>query len=57
MFKFRYGKIVDQIDILPYITMFLYKNYMFDCLRPKWNFCISVQWNYMVCRNKSRKRL
>lgn len=44
MFKFRYGKIIDEIDIIPNIAVFFIRNYMDDCIRPRWNFYISIQW-------------
>ena len=37
---FRYGKYAEQIDIIPYLTIYLHKHYK----EGLWHFHISIQW-------------
>ena len=41
--KIRYGKYEDQIDIIPYITIYFHNHYKTD-FNTKWHFHISIQW-------------
>jgi hypothetical protein len=39
----RYGQYEDQIDIIPYVTIYLHKHWHKSDKAP-WHFHISIQW-------------